>query len=195
MVNISKDKVHKLLIWFQEVLNLETLFTQIKNIRKVYRGEIYFCNLGEGIGTELCKNRPCIIVQNNILGNTATKTIVVPITRGGKAHEKAIVIPPITYNDRFGTTQTLTGTVVTADIRTLNKIRLGSKIGKIDSSTMARIEEDLIFFLGMKRRIDIYESNLKSKEKKITADKEIIKKLKEELELMKQQNQSIKLKK
>lgn len=194
MINISKDKIHKLMLWFQEVLNLETLSNQRQLIRPVYRGEVYFCNLGEGIGTELCKNRPCIIVQNNILGRTSPNTIIVPITRGGKPHKHSVIIPPLAYTDETGTVQTLTGTVLVTDIKTLNKVRLGRKIGKIKSKTMIEIENNLIFNLGMQEKIVKYENIIKSKdriiesrEKKIVKNMEIIEKLEKKLKEIKPQ--------
>jgi len=34
--------------------------------RFVTRGQVYKCDLGVGIGSEMQKERPCVIIQNNI---------------------------------------------------------------------------------------------------------------------------------
>lgn len=46
----------------------------------VKQGEIFFCQLGENIGSEQNGKRPVIIIQNNIGNSKGSTTIVVPIT-------------------------------------------------------------------------------------------------------------------
>lgn len=47
-------------------------------------GEIRFCKLDPTIGTEIKKTRPCLIVQNNIMNQYGSLTIVMPFRPGSK---------------------------------------------------------------------------------------------------------------
>lgn len=42
------------------------------------RGEIRFCKLDPTVGTELRKTRSCLVVQNNIMNQHGSLTIVMP---------------------------------------------------------------------------------------------------------------------
>lgn len=46
----------------------------------VKQKEIFFCNLGENIGSEQNGKRPVVVVQNNIGNSMGNTTIIVPIT-------------------------------------------------------------------------------------------------------------------
>lgn len=48
--------------------------------RVVKQKEIFFCHLGENIGSEQNGKRPVVVVQNNIGNSMGNTTIVVPIT-------------------------------------------------------------------------------------------------------------------
>lgn len=46
----------------------------------IYRGEVYWCYLGENIGNEESKKRPVVIIQNQKGNDNSPTTIVAPIT-------------------------------------------------------------------------------------------------------------------
>jgi len=46
----------------------------------VKRGEIYYFDLGIGIGSEQRGKRPCLVVQNNIGNKYSPCTIILPLT-------------------------------------------------------------------------------------------------------------------
>ncbi|MEA5507436.1 type II toxin-antitoxin system PemK/MazF family toxin [Halotia wernerae UHCC 0503] len=48
------------------------------------RGEIRFCQLDPTVGTELRKTRSCLIVQNDIMNQYGSLTIVMPFRPGNK---------------------------------------------------------------------------------------------------------------
>ena len=48
------------------------------------RGEIRFCKLDPTVGTELRKTRSCLIVQNDIMNQHGSLTIVMPFRPGSK---------------------------------------------------------------------------------------------------------------
>lgn len=64
-MNIDLTKTNKLIDWLKNMLYINTK-VNLAGKRVVYRGQVYFCELGEGIGSEECKERPCIILQNNV---------------------------------------------------------------------------------------------------------------------------------
>jgi mRNA interferase MazF len=47
-------------------------------------GEIRYCKLDPTVGTEIRKTRPCVIVQNNIMNQYGSLTIVMPFRPGSK---------------------------------------------------------------------------------------------------------------
>lgn len=54
------------------------------NKRVVKRGEIYYCELGENVGSEQSEYRPVIILQNDVGNQFGPTTIVAPITNTHK---------------------------------------------------------------------------------------------------------------
>lgn len=60
-MNIDLTKTQQYLEWLKNKLYLNAIATSAKN-RIVYRGQVYRCNLGVGIGSEECKERPCVVL-------------------------------------------------------------------------------------------------------------------------------------
>ncbi|MBR7148060.1 MAG: type II toxin-antitoxin system PemK/MazF family toxin, partial [Firmicutes bacterium] len=78
-MNIELNKVQKILEWIRRKLYLETIASNARK-RMVKRGQVYRCDFGIGIGSEMQKERPAIIVQNDIGNIHSSNTIVIPIT-------------------------------------------------------------------------------------------------------------------
>ena len=64
-MNIDLNKVQRFLDWLKTQLYLDTLVVNASR-RVVKRGQVYRCNFGMGIGSEMQKERPAVIVQNSI---------------------------------------------------------------------------------------------------------------------------------
>ena len=86
------------------MLYLDTTVTSAQK-RIVFRGQVYFCELGEGAGSEENKERPCIIIQNNLGNKNSGNIIVAPITNGGILSNISVCIPnnKYKYTDKTGT--------------------------------------------------------------------------------------------
>lgn len=82
-MNIDLNKVQRFLDWLKTQLYLDTLVVNASR-RVVKRGQVYRCNFGMGIGSEMQKERPAVIVQNSIGNLKSGNTIVIPITHGYK---------------------------------------------------------------------------------------------------------------
>lgn len=89
--------------------------------KRVRRGEIYWCDLGEAVGSEQGGCRPVIIVQNDIGNNYSTTTIVVPLT----TKIKKTKLPTHHEFENNGVKQV----ACAEQIRTVDKLRLGSNLG------------------------------------------------------------------
>lgn len=98
------------------------------------RGEIYWVNLDPTTGSEITKTRPAVIISNNVGNEISSRVIVAPITSSVKK-----ILPfevAITIKDKKGK-------VLLDQIRTIDKIRLGTKISTCDKSTMHAIIDAL----------------------------------------------------
>lgn len=101
-INIDLSKTQVYLQWFKQVLfyDWKANNSKNKNIRTVKRGQVYYCDLGVGIGSEETKNRPCVIIQNNTGNKFSPNTIVAPITN--EQGEEKVSVPitgSYTYTD------------------------------------------------------------------------------------------------
>ncbi len=171
-MNIDLTKVQQYLDWLKEKLYLNTIANSAQK-RIVYRGEVYRCNFGIGIGSEESKERPCVILQYDSANKTSPNTLVAPITHSNST--LPIVIPINKKTDSSGKI-ILDGNILLGNITCISKARLGDYITILSSAEMKAVDKALSISLG----IHHYYSSLKN----AYADKlEYIEKLK--------QNQSV----
>lgn len=104
------------------------------------RGDIYWVHLDPTIGSEITKTRPCVIISNDAGNQVSSRVIVAPITSSVKRIFTFEV--PIEINDK-------PGKILLDQIRTINKVRLGNKIGACDADTMDAIEDALKIVLAL----------------------------------------------
>lgn len=115
---------------------------------KVNRGEVYFVDLGDIIGSEQGGTRPCVIVQNNV-GNTYSPTTIISTltTQLGKAKLPTHVIINVESDTKYHTTNFQNSLVMCEQIRTIDKRRLKEKIGMINETTMRKIDKAIAISL------------------------------------------------
>jgi mRNA interferase MazF len=85
------------------------------------RGEVYWVTLDPTVGTEIRKTRPCLIITPNDMNAALPRIIVAPITSKGQALGCR---PEITLNGQ-------TGRILLDQLRSIDKQRLGKKMGEI----------------------------------------------------------------
>lgn len=136
--------------------------------RSLKRGWVYHCNLGVGIGSEMQKLRPCIIVQNDIANKKSPNTIVVPITHDPDILPMMVPLTSVLAEDE---TLLLDGSANTSCIVCVNKARLGDYICKILPSDMKKIDE------AIAKSVDImkYYADKTSKLENLTIHLETVK--------------------
>ena len=95
----------------------------------VKRFEVYLVNLDPAVGSEIQKTRPCLVISPDEMNDHIATVIVAPMTTKGRDY-------PSRVNCQF---QEKDGQVVLDQIRTVDKLRLVKKLGKIDTSTQREV--------------------------------------------------------
>lgn len=100
----------------------------------IERGDVYYADLANGIGSEQKGIRPVLIVQNNIGNKHSTTLIIVPIS-------KKLSKPPLPTHVIFQSEQLdYMSMVLCEQLRTIDKKRLKSKITHLDESIMNQVD-------------------------------------------------------
>lgn len=138
---------------------LSQKFRLIKNVnsaknRKVLRGQVYWCEFGENIGSEQSEKRPALILSNNPSNKTSPNVIVAPITNTANANPS---VHPLTRP----ATSPLKGNVLLANIKTVSKARLGDFIDTLDPKTeMPGVEDAMFNALGVANKFQNLQNQL-----------------------------------
>ena len=138
-MNVDFSKVQKILDWAKTQIYLDAGAIKAK-IRTVKRGQVYWVNFGCGIGSEMQKDRPAVVIQNDPSNKSSGNTIVIPIT-----HDTAVLscMAPITTQcDASGNT-ILDGQANTSNLMCVSKARIGNYICDLPATDMKAIEEAL----------------------------------------------------
>lgn len=166
---IDKENTQNDVMWLHKKIHLNSCVEKNKN-RQVEKGETYTCNFGVGVGSEMQKLRPCVILQNNDDNYNSPNTIVAPITHD--TDELDCLIPIADKFDENGKL-ILDGKVNVSNLMCVSKARLGKKITKLTPSEMKEIERRLIEQMD----INCYITHLK---KQISKKDAFISKIKEQ---------------
>ncbi len=111
---------------------------------KVERGNIYYVNLNPTKGSEMKKERPCVIFSNNIINEHASVVVVCPITDSyGKNSPFHI---PLKKGEAGLKKESV---VHCAQIRAIDKSRIGKKIGSLDNFKITEIEKGIMIALAI----------------------------------------------
>lgn len=107
--------------------------------REIYQGQIYICDLGNNnVGSEQSGERPCLVIQNNILNATSEIVIVLPITSKRK---KSLPTHYVLTNQKYNYLTFNENTVLCECIRSISKKRLGKLLGQIEQTDLEAILE------------------------------------------------------
>lgn len=131
--------------WFEKKLRLDNLSKKAAK-RSVKRGEVYMCNFGCGIGSEMEKNRPAVIVQNDIGNKKSGNTIVIPITHNTKTLPSIACLT--SYTDSDGNLK-LDGQANASNIRCVSKARLGDLVCRLSKYDVKEIDTAVAKSLGI----------------------------------------------
>ena len=99
------------------------------------RGEIYWVSLDPTVGSEIAKTRPGLIISNDVGNQYADRVIVAPITSAG-----ASKVYPFEVKLEAGEGGVDKPSKVLLDqIRTLDKTRLGRRIGALSQERIEQV--------------------------------------------------------
>ena len=112
-----------------------------------HRGDIYYADLNPVCGSEQGGTRPVVVIQNNT-GNTYSTTLVVATTTSKIGRKKTLPTHyPVMDNPAFGEPSI----VMLEQIRTIDKERVQSYLGKIAPKDMLGIDRALLVSLSLER--------------------------------------------
>jgi mRNA interferase MazF len=96
---------------------------------EVKRFEVYLVNLDPTVGSEIKKSRPCLIISTDEMNRFIATVIVAPMTTKGRDY-------PTRVSCVFQGKQ---GHIILDQIRTIDKLRLAKRLGKIGPKTQSEV--------------------------------------------------------
>lgn len=112
----------------------------------VKRGEIYFANLGEGIGSEQKGERPVLIIQNDTGNKHSPTTIVALIT----SVDKKVGLPVHCEIKKEISCLSKDSIILLEQLRTIDKSRLTNKVSILNPNIMNEVDSKILISLGLK---------------------------------------------
>jgi len=88
----------------------------------VKRFDVYLANFEPAVGSEIKKNRPCLVISPDEMNRNIRAVIIAPMTSAQKEYPTRV----------FCTFQNKKGQIVLDQLRTIDKTRLIKKLGTID---------------------------------------------------------------
>ena len=95
----------------------------------VKRFDVHLVNLDPTIGGEIRKTRPCLVISPDEMNRFIRTVIVAPMTTTGTAYPTRVMCK---FRGRHGQ-------IVLDQIRTVDKSRLVTKLGKLDNQTQGQV--------------------------------------------------------
>lgn len=111
--------------------------------KHVDRGEIYWVDFGNTVGSEQSGKRPALVVQNDIGNYYSTTTIVVAIT----SQKKKPLPTHVSLKKNALNGLQSDSTIVCEQIRTIDKSRLLNKIGEVDCEKQKEVNKAMTISL------------------------------------------------
>lgn len=136
----DKDRIKNLVDWVANKGIDLILNEKIKKDLVVKQKEIWTCDFGYNIGSEMNKTRPVVILQSNAINKNSNTIVVAPIT------SRIAFLPShvkISNKNLEYVEENVEGIIMLEQIKTISKARLGRRIGKINDETFEKVKESL----------------------------------------------------
>ncbi len=117
-------------------------WSQTLNIR---RGDIYYADLSPVVGSEQGGMRPVLIVQNDV-GNKYSPTVIAAAITSKMSKTRLPTHIDI-YAERAGLAKD--SVILLEQIRTIDKKRLGERMGHLDDETMGEVNHAITISFGL----------------------------------------------
>lgn len=99
----------------------------------VKRFEVYLTNLDPTVGVEIQKRRPCLIVSPDEMNQSVRTVIIAPMTTKTRDFPSRVACE---FEGK-------SGFIVLDQIRSIDKMCLGKKLGEIEEKTQSEVLEKL----------------------------------------------------
>jgi mRNA interferase MazF len=111
------------------------------------RGELWWVDYGIPFGSEPGFRRPVIILQNDFFNRSKINTtIVIPLSTNLLLAD----VPGNVFIDKKESTLSKDSVILVTQISVVDKQRMIEKISKLSKSIMDKIENNIVFILGIK---------------------------------------------
>lgn len=110
------------------------------------RGQVYYADLRPVVGSEQGGIRPCLIIQNNT-GNLHSATVIIATMTTQRKNN----LPTHVAVSQEDYCLDINTTILLEQIRTIDKSRISSFVGRLSDSTMQRVDEALRISLALNK--------------------------------------------
>ena len=111
----------------------------------IRKGDIYYADLSPVVGSEQGGVRPVLVVQNDI-GNRYSPTIIIAAITS-QINKGKLPTHVEVKGDDYGLSKD--SVLLLEQIRTIDKRRLGEKIGHVEDDIIERVDDALRISLGL----------------------------------------------
>jgi mRNA interferase MazF len=105
------------------------------------RGDVFWVKLDPAQATEIGKTRPAVIVSNNSCNRYGTRVVVLPVTSN---------IESLYPGEAMIEVQGRPARALGDQLRSIDKCRLGSRIGTLSPAELSAVEEAILITLGIR---------------------------------------------
>ena len=113
--------------------------------KNIERGDIYYADLGQGVGSEQYGTRPVLVIQND-MGNKHSPTVIVAAIT---SRLDKTMLPTHVCISSQESGLPLRSIVLLEQIKTVDKARLTQRVGSLDVNVMERIDHAICVSVGI----------------------------------------------
>lgn len=112
---------------------------------EIKRGDIFYADLAPHVGSEQGGIRPVLVIQNDI-GNKYSPTVIVAAITSQIGKAKFPTHVEIRAGE-FGLSRD--SVILLEQIRTIDKVRLKNKVGKLSDEVMEKVNQAILISVGL----------------------------------------------
>lgn len=109
------------------------------------RGEVFWVNLDPTVGSEIRKKRPTIIISNDAANRRYHQVTVIPLTSQGTKTVEPFQV--FVSQEESGLSKD--SKALAEQIRTISKLRLGARVGRLHKDVLEKIDAAIKVHLGL----------------------------------------------